>query len=196
MARQSEQNNVEKYNATLPTKLRELLESHPADGHSTTYKALGEAVGVRQQTISQYASGQTQPTADVALRIAQYFGVSLDYLLTGVSADKQDIHERTGLSDEAIDLLERAKGIYTFDGTVTVGQMIDRLLSDKDFYGFFDDLLFKTSLTKATMNMTEEQRKALSGMNLEGYYLWDLQMFVQEFIQREITKLGLDIKIE
>ena len=87
MARQTEQ-NTDRYYDVFPTTLRGILESHPKDGHSTTYKALGEAVGVRQQTISQYASGQTQPTADVVLRIAQFFDVSVDYLLTGVSSSK------------------------------------------------------------------------------------------------------------
>ena len=85
VARQTEQ-NIDRYYDVFPTTLRGILESHPKDGHSTTYKAFGEAVGVRQQTISQYASGQTQPTADVVLRIAKFFDVSVNYLLTGVSS--------------------------------------------------------------------------------------------------------------
>lgn len=194
MAKHTEQ-NTDRYYDIFPSTLRSVLESHPKDGRPTTYKALGEAVGVRQQTISQYASGQTQPTADVILRIAQFFGVSVDYLLTGVSAGNQDIHDRIGLSDKAISLLERTKNTCTFDGTVTAGQMMDKLLSDEDFYKFFDDLLFKSALTKATLNMTDEQREAIS-LNLEGYYLWDLQMFVQDFIRKEIKKLGLAIDVE
>ena len=101
MEKQTEQ-NTDRYYDIFPTTLRGLLESHPKDGHSTTYKALGEAVGVRQQTISQYASGQTQPTADVALRIARFFDVSVDYLLTGISACNKGYNEELGLSEEAI----------------------------------------------------------------------------------------------
>lgn len=47
--------HTDRYYDIFPTKLRGLLESHPKDIHPTRYKALGEAVGLRQQTISQYA---------------------------------------------------------------------------------------------------------------------------------------------
>lgn len=190
MPRQPE-HNTDRYNDILPTKIRELLESS-----QTTYKALGEAVGVRQQTVSQYASGQTQPTAEVVLKIAEYFNVSVDYLLRGVSSERQDIHEKTGLSDKAISLLQRTKDIHTFDGKVTDGEMLDKLLSDEDFYHFFDELLFKAALTKSTLEMTDEQRQALKGMDLEGYYIWDLQMFIQDFIQKELRKLGVSIEMK
>lgn len=40
------------YEGTFPTILRELLECHPKTGEKTTLKALGEYVGIRQQTIS------------------------------------------------------------------------------------------------------------------------------------------------
>ena len=102
MAKQPEQ-NIDRYNDIFPTTLRGLLEKNPKDGRSTTYKALGEAVGVRQQTISQYASGQTQPTADVVLQIARFFGVSVDYLLTGVSSYNKEYNEELGLSDAAVE---------------------------------------------------------------------------------------------
>ena len=32
-------------------------------------------------------------------------------------------------------------------------------------------------------------------LNLGGYYLWDMQMFVQEFIRRQLVKNGLDIEL-
>lgn len=101
MAKQSEP-NTDRYFDVFPTTLRGLLESYPKGGRATTYKALGKAVGVRQQTISQYANGQTQPTADVVLKIANCFDVSVDYLLTGISAYNMDYHEEPGLSEAAI----------------------------------------------------------------------------------------------
>ena len=141
MAKQSEQNES-KYFDIFPTTLRGLLDRHPKDGHSTTYKALGEGVGVRQQTISQYASGQTQPTAEVALRMAQFFGVSVDYLLTGISSYNKDYSEELGLSDTSVECLRRARNMYAQIDLENVHTMpyLDELLSDKDFYEFLDGL--------------------------------------------------------
>ena len=197
MARQTEQ-NIDRYYDVFPTTLRGILESHPKDGHSTTYKALGEAVGVRQQTISQYASGQTQPTADVVLRIAKYFDVSVDYLLTGVSSYNKEYSEELGLSEKAVELLKRAKEMYPQTDLERTRTMpyLDELLSDKEFYEFLDALYYYVEGLQGTQGMTDEMKAHFKGLDIEGYFVWQLQMFVQEFIQKEIKKLGLDITTE
>lgn len=197
MARQTEQ-NIDRYYDVFPTTLRGILESHPKDGHSTTYKALGEAVGVRQQTISQYASGQTQPTADVVLRIAKYFNVSVDYLLTGVSSYNKEYSEELGLSEKAVELLKRAKEMYPQTDLERTRTMpyLDELLSDKEFYEFLDALYYYVEGLQGTQGMTDEMKAHFKGLDIEGYFAWQLQMFVQEFIQKEIKKLGLDITTE
>ena len=53
---------------------------------------LAPAVGIRPQTISGWSTRGTIPAADTALNIANYFGVSVEWLLTG--------RERDGLSAE------------------------------------------------------------------------------------------------
>ena len=197
MEKQTEQ-NTDRYYDIFPTTLRGLLDSHPKDGHSTTYKALGEAVGVRQQTISQYASGQTQPTADVALRIAKFFDVSVDYLLTGISACNKGYNEELGLSEEAIGYLKRAKELYPQVDPECIRTIpyLDELLSDKDFYEFLDALYYYVEGLQGTENMPDKMKEQFKGLNLEGYFIWQLQMYVQEFIQKEINKLGLNLTTE
>ena len=197
MAKQSEQ-NTDRYYDVFPTTLRGILESHPKDGHSTTYKALGEAVGVRQQTISQYASGQTQPTADVVLRIARYFDVSVDYLLTGVSSYNKEYSEELGLSEAAVECLKRAKEMYPQTDMEQTHTMpyLDELLSDKEFYEFLDALYYYVEGLQGTQGMTDEMKEHFKGLDIEGYFVWQLQMYVQEFIQKELKKLGLDITTE
>ena len=55
---------------------------------------LGRAVGVSKETISQYCKGGIIPRADKFMKIAEYFDVSPEYLLTGVDPfDKQEHHE-------------------------------------------------------------------------------------------------------
>lgn len=197
MARQTEQ-NIDRYYDVFPTTLRGILEDHPKDGHSTTYKALGEAVGVRQQTISQYASGQTQPTADVVLRIARYFDISVDYLLTGVSSYNKAYSEELGLSETAVEYLKLAKEMYPQTNIKRTHTMpyLDELLSDKEFYEFLDALYYYVEGLQKTQNMKDEMNEHFKRLDIERYFVWQLQMFVQEFIQKEIKKLGLDITAE
>ncbi len=59
---------------------------------------LAPAVGIRPQTISGWSTRGTIPAADTALNIANYFGVSVEWLLTG--------REREGLTEEERRLLD------------------------------------------------------------------------------------------
>ena len=187
------ESNIDKYNATFPSILRSLEECHPVDGRTTTHKALAAAVGVRPQTISLYSTGETQPTSDSLLKIAQYFGVSVDYLLTGVSADNKAANETLGLSEDAIQFLKQAKKYSKSTDFPSALELINGLLSDKEFYEFLDDLGYKASKYQIVQ---QHENSAASSMDLAGYYLWDLQMFVQEYIRKELVKNGLAIDVK
>ena len=57
-------------------KLRELRKEN-----KLTTKELGEKLSLSQSTISLYESGKRQPDLDTLKKIAQFFNVSVDYLL-------------------------------------------------------------------------------------------------------------------
>lgn len=174
--------------STFPAILRELLEKHPQTGKRTTLKELGEAVGTRQQSISLYKNGDTQPSPDILIRIAAYFGVSVDYLLTGISSENKAVHEQLGLSEKALGLLRTAK---QYPETLAI---IDQLLSDEEFYTFVDDITLKVDRIKS---LTGDDRPELpKGFNFLGYFIWDLRVFVQEFIHRELDKRGLYLDVQ
>lgn len=59
-------------------KLRELRKNN-----GLTMKELGAEIGVAESTISQYETGKRQPDYETLLKIGEFFGVSVDYLLTG-----------------------------------------------------------------------------------------------------------------
>ena len=59
-------------------RLQKLLDSH-----NLTQKQFAEILEIRQPTISDWKTKRNLPQADVAIKIAQYFNVSLDYLLAG-----------------------------------------------------------------------------------------------------------------
>ncbi|RIV26718.1 XRE family transcriptional regulator [Alicyclobacillaceae bacterium I2511] len=49
--------------------------------HSMTQKQLGEAIGAHERGIRFYEAGTKQPTLDSLVKLANYFNVSLDYLV-------------------------------------------------------------------------------------------------------------------
>ena len=59
-------------------KLRELRKNC-----GLTMKELGAEIGVAESTISQYETGKRQPDDESLLKLGEFFGVSVDYLLTG-----------------------------------------------------------------------------------------------------------------
>lgn len=174
------------YDGTFPRVLRELLDRHPVTGKRTTLKELAKAVGVRQQTVSLYKNGETQPTPETLVRIADYFDVSVDYLLTGVSSQNKPIYEELGLSEEAIGMLKRAK-------ETAIIATLNELLSDRGFYDFLEDTNFKVQQLKALFEGKYDTVN-IKDLDIEGYYIWDLQKYIEEFILKQLVKRGLSIE--
>ena len=44
--------------------------------------------------------------------------------------------------------------------------------------------------------MDDEMKERFKGMNVKDYFVWKLQMLVQEFALKEINNLGLNIASE
>lgn len=57
-------------------KIRYLMEKH-----NIKQRDICEALGVGQSTMSQYVTGKREPDIATLIRIADYFGVSVDYLI-------------------------------------------------------------------------------------------------------------------
>ena len=88
----------------FPSRLRQLMAET-----GTTQEELAEAVGVQRQTISKYASGQNTPDIEKFEKIADFFGVSFDYLLGRSDAkhrENQSVVEEAGLSEEVVNKLK------------------------------------------------------------------------------------------
>ncbi len=59
-------------------KLKELRKEK-----GISLKELGSVVGVAESTMSLYENGKRQPDYETLLKLAEYFGVTVDYLLRG-----------------------------------------------------------------------------------------------------------------
>jgi transcriptional regulator with XRE-family HTH domain len=136
--------------------------------------------------VSLYKNGETQPTPETLVRIADYFDVSVDYLLTGVSSQNKPIHEELGLSEEAIGMLKRAK-------ETAIIATLNELLSDRGFYDFLEDTNFKVQQLKALFEGKYDTVN-IKDLDIEGYYIWDLQKYIEEFILKQLVKRGLSIE--
>ena len=55
--------------------------------HNLTQEELGLRIGLSKAVVSKYENGMGYPTFDMLIQIADYFGVTTDYLL-GVTKDK------------------------------------------------------------------------------------------------------------
>lgn len=84
--------------ALQKTRINELI---------TNTKELAEYLGCSLQAINQFKAGKSMPKTENIIKMAEFYGVSIDYLL-GVSDFAQpymSVSEYTGLSKKAIDTL-------------------------------------------------------------------------------------------
>jgi len=105
-------NNYEQYDSPFASRLRGLLEA-PGMNQSK----LADHIGVTRQAISTWSLGISLPDIEKFGLIADFFGVSTEYLLgrTDVSkpdATKQAIAEYLCLSEAAIDEIRRLQSIH------------------------------------------------------------------------------------
>jgi len=186
------ENQFKGYDNIFSSTLREVMMCHPETGEKTTQKALAEAVGIRPQTISLYLDGSTQPNADNLFKIARYFNVSVDFLLTGVSSENKAIHETFGLSEAAVNMLKYANKLDK-DGDTPIMPLINDLFSDKDFYQFLEDMAFKADNLRRLLNQSPEEKQSRpEGIDMEGYARWDILASVQEFVIKMLRKKGIN----
>ena len=99
----------------------QLLQKH----NITAYKVAKEA-GVTQTALSNWKSGRSTPTTKTLKKIADYFGVTVDYLMTGKEEQKEKTVELTArderdISKDLNSIMEKLRngedGPASFEGT-------------------------------------------------------------------------------
>ena len=126
-------NVAEKQATPLAQRLNRLI----VDGN-----ALKDYLGVSAQAINQYRLGMARPSLENLCKIAEFYGVSTDYLLglTDTPSIKEDIQaacKTTGLSEDAIYFLEAMKNIEGEKGQ-DIFKAINTLLSESNYGKCFD----------------------------------------------------------
>ena len=72
---------------------------------------LAAATGIDQRTISNYETGKTSPDAYALIKLADFFDVSIDYLVGRTSVDFSSDEKKTKIIEEIISQLEVLKRI-------------------------------------------------------------------------------------
>lgn len=109
----------------------QLLQKHGV----TSYKVAKEA-GVTQTALSNWKSGRSTPTTKTLQKLADYFGVTIDYLMTGkdeseqkeATLTKRDERDIEKILDQTRDQLLSQEGLM-FDGQPATPEAIDSILS-------------------------------------------------------------------
>jgi len=125
----------------FPTRLRELMRERGA-----TQRKLADAVGVRPQTISLYATGQSYPDVNGIRKIAEYFEVSADWLLGLTNTPTTEPYQRAafdalGINYKAIRYLMVLNEIEKEKPQKSSGMARHTLLSNLLSEPMFDSML-------------------------------------------------------
>lgn len=88
-------------NNTFGDRLIELREKK-----GLSRQKVADELGISRASLEYYEKGKRKPDIDVLLLLADYYGVTCDYLLKGIATENVSINREIGLSDEAIDNLK------------------------------------------------------------------------------------------
>lgn len=130
--------NIDKYNARFATTLRDFMDESPKTGKPVTQKELAIYLEVRPQTVSLYCTGESLPNCEQLLKIADFFGVTADYMITGRKPENKPVRDMLGLSENTVQNLRLVNDGY-FEDSPLMLPMLDGLLSNKDFYIALDN---------------------------------------------------------
>lgn len=190
------------YDSLFSSRLRKLIKDE-----NISMQTLSSEIGVSRQAISQYCDGSTVPNADKLLKIAEYFNVSLDYLVgrTDVFTTDKDIQyicKYTGLNENTVKTLNNSldqKNVFAStewndwgdDYIYNFSEMVNLMFSDYSFL-----CLFCSNL----MNYLDEQRNKERfyyiyskgniplGIDFTNLFLMGMQQQLKEFKDRYISK--------
>ena len=120
-------------NSIIARRLSELRENK-----GVSQQDVADILHVKRATVANYETGNRAPDYETLIKIADYYGVSCDYILRGVRSQFSSINSTTGLDDEAIDRLRYAVTVWRSQNPPTEAlDIMNRFISS----GSFTDLV-------------------------------------------------------
>lgn len=159
--------------------LRSFLECSPKDGKPVTQRDLAKYIEVRPQTVSLYCTGESLPNSETLVKMAEFFDISVDQMITGKRPENKPIRQMIGLSEQTIENLKLVKQGY-FEDTPDMIAIIDSILSEKDFYKAIAEAMEWQQKKESAPEDLKEACEIKAGMFL--------QSFLMEFFRRDHKK--------
>lgn len=162
------------YNATITgERIKKLRGKKPQD-------QCAKELGISRGALSYYENGERKPDAEILYRMAEYFKVSVDYLLglTKEQTIEPDIKiacEVTGLSGEAIKKIAQLKTKINLSANcgkglkVTGTEIMNSLILDKWFEAFMQRLAMYYIRTRAIVYMVIENKSISFNIDIVEY---------------------------
>ena len=137
-----------------------------------TQTTLAKIIDVKPNTVATYCAGKSYPEFRTLIKIAEFFDVSLDYLVTGERVENQTVRQELGLSETAVENLK--------DSVCGV------LLDDKEFHSKFSEAMSTFFSLKSLFEAKgKEFDKAKQKANLNGNDLLKATILVPAQIMRD-----------
>jgi transcriptional regulator with XRE-family HTH domain len=166
----------EDYNKPFPERLRTIMTQQ-----EKTQQEVAQALGKTRQAVSYYMDGSSSPDWETLSKLAQYFGVSADWLV-GLSevksqdADVQMVCQYTGLSEEAIAVLHKISSPTNFSC------IISAMLTCNNFewmlLNIIDIMRYKDNITPAMFAVKDELTSNNSKSNGDSWNVYWSKLLV------------------
>ncbi len=136
-------------------RLKELRESK-----HVKQEELAALLKVPRTTIAKWETGRQDFKTETIVFLADYFGVSADFLLLGVSAENKEVHDVIRLDDMAL------AGLSEYaDKESEV--LLNRLLADKEFYSLLAELKHLMTRRIKAINSVDFNWRLTDGKKVE-----------------------------
>lgn len=76
-----------------------------------TQEQVAKEISMNRTSLTRYENGERVPKANELISLSKLYNTTIDYILTGVSAENKSINEQTGLSDTTIERLKKFNNI-------------------------------------------------------------------------------------
>lgn len=119
-----------KIDKDIGVRIAKLRESHNLS-QSQLADELGKiGLKVRRESITQWENGTRDLKTDYTIKLAEFFGVTCDYILRAVEADNVSIAKATGLNNAAIEKIRMtSKLLIPYNKHFTLGDVQNKVIA-------------------------------------------------------------------
>ena len=169
---------------------------------------LSTKLNISYSSLGKYERGDQEPSFDTLIKIANFFNVSVDYLLgnsDGRIISDQELYDRLGLTDDAIFRLEQLCNLATEnEHNKNLLKNVNILLSDYETLNAISDYLdsslkdYQYAIVKSYVSQFGEdllekpktKEQVLSAEQWENFMMLNVQDALMK-LRREVQKGGL-----